>query len=427
MSKIDVYLRSIEKFGATGAVLTSNQAIMLRFPTGDRHATQVTPHDQLVVLVREIAPPAILDQIDRQQPARFAYDSNGIRYAINVVPRAGAWQVGIEGSGAPAPAAPPPAASIRPTAPAAAPTEMLIERGQYDSPAETARPTASGSALLDELTRAARGLRASDLYLVAGAVPLARTGTELAAVGNAIDGDSLSREVGVVAPAAARGQWAEGGVATFAYSDGAGRIRVTLARDHRGPTASFRLLPDAVPFERLGLDLGDWLDRSGLIVIAGGSGAGKTVTLSAIVGALAGRKRQVITLEDPIEIVQTSPLISQREIGTHVASLAVGVATALRENPDAIAIGDGGSPASAAAVFDAVYGGGLVITTVIAPSGSLAVERLVEQSGPDRRELVRAILASSLLGTVLPTPARGGRTFEVNRPPGHREPPGSHK
>ena len=68
MSKLDVYLRSIEQFGAAGAMLTSGQAVTLRFPTGDRHATQVTPHDQLVVLVREVAPPAALDQIDKQPP-----------------------------------------------------------------------------------------------------------------------------------------------------------------------------------------------------------------------------------------------------------------------------------------------------------------------------------------------------------------------
>ena len=43
MARIDVYLRSIERFGAAGAVLTSGQAVTLRFPTGDRHATQVTP------------------------------------------------------------------------------------------------------------------------------------------------------------------------------------------------------------------------------------------------------------------------------------------------------------------------------------------------------------------------------------------------
>ena len=36
MSKLDVYLRSIERFGASGAVLTSDKAVTMRFPTGDR-------------------------------------------------------------------------------------------------------------------------------------------------------------------------------------------------------------------------------------------------------------------------------------------------------------------------------------------------------------------------------------------------------
>lgn len=410
MSKLDVYLRSIEKFGATGAVLTSNQAVMLRFPQGDRHATQVTPHDQLVMMVREVAPPAALDQIDRQRPAQFAYE----RYMIGVQPRPGAWQVSIDAA-APAAAAPPPAAAPRPAAPAAPAGELLIERGQYDAPAET-RPAASGSAMLDELTRNARGSRASDIYLAAGAPPLQRVGTELSALGTAIDGDTLSREVGVVAPASARAAWAENTAATFAYGDGAGRVRVTLSRDHRGPTATLRLLPEVVPIDRLGLDTGDWLERSGLIIIGGGSGAGKTVTLAALIGALASRKRQVIALEDPIEIAQHHALISQREVGTHVASLAAGVASALRENPDAIAIGDVRSAEAANAVIDAALAGTLVLATVVSPSGSLAVERLVEQCGSERREFARAILGQTLLGTIVPVPGRSGRTFEVVRP-----------
>src|SRR5262245_15856952 len=101
MSKLDVYLRSIEKFGAAGAVLTSGQAVTLKFPAGDRQATQVTPHDQLVIMVREIAPPNILDQIDQQRPARFELESAGTRYALTIAPRPGAWSVTIEPAGAP--------------------------------------------------------------------------------------------------------------------------------------------------------------------------------------------------------------------------------------------------------------------------------------------------------------------------------------
>src|SRR4029077_20657628 len=95
MGRIDVYLRSIERFGAAGAVLTSGQAVTLRFPTGDRHATQVTPHDQLVIMVREVAPPAALGAIDKSRPAKFDVESQGTHYSINVLPRQGAWQVEI--------------------------------------------------------------------------------------------------------------------------------------------------------------------------------------------------------------------------------------------------------------------------------------------------------------------------------------------
>src|SRR5689334_11235028 len=104
MAKLDAYLRSIEKFGAAGAVLTSGQAVTLKFPTGDRNATQVTPHDLLVGMVRELAPPAALDAIDANRPARFDIESEGKRYSVSVAPRPGVWQVTL----APAVAAPAP-------------------------------------------------------------------------------------------------------------------------------------------------------------------------------------------------------------------------------------------------------------------------------------------------------------------------------
>src|SRR6478736_4758825 len=110
MARIDVYLRSIERFGAAGAILTSGQAVTLRFPTGDRHATQVTHHDALVALVREIAPPIALDMIDRNQPSSFDIDSNGQSYTLSITPRPGHWQVLIE----PANALPPPPAAAPP-------------------------------------------------------------------------------------------------------------------------------------------------------------------------------------------------------------------------------------------------------------------------------------------------------------------------
>lgn len=430
MAKLDVYLRSIEKFGAAGALLTSNQAVTLRFPTGDRHATQVTPHDQLVVLVREVAPPAVLDQIDKSRAARFEIESAGVRYAIGVTPRPNAWQVSIESipaAGTAAPPPPPPTAAPplppsvrRTTQPAAAipaeAAEMSIERGQYDSGPVSA-PTTSGSAMLDQLTRAARTARASDVYLGAGTPPVQRIAGELASAGGtAVDGDTLSRELGVVAPADARAAWLETGSAMFTYGDGAGRVRVTLARDHRGPIAALRLLPEEAPaLSRLELGAVEpWLSARGLIVVAGPSGAGKTVTLAALVRALGERHRRVVSIEDPIELVHASAWISQRAVGEHTASVSAAVASAMNEGADAIVVGRVASEASARGVVEAVAGGHLVLTTVVSPVAGVALDRMIAHLAADQRELAHGLLFSALLGTIQPNVGRGGaRTFEI--------------
>jgi hypothetical protein len=51
----------------------------------------------------------------------------------------------------------------------------------------------------------------------------------------------------------------------------------------------------------------------------------------------------------------------------------------------------------------------------VAPSGGLAIERLIDRLPADRRELARAVVHATLLGTVCPIPTRTGRTFEVTR------------
>lgn len=431
MTKLDVYLRSIERFGATGAILVSGQPVTLKLPGGDRQAQQVTPHDQLVVLVREVAPPAVLDQIDAQRAARFDVDSEGRRYTLSVTPRPGAWMVAIDQAVA-APAPVMSAAARAPARPAggldgglggggapAGSGEMEIERGQYDAgPVDASAPSvSSGTVLLDSLTTAARASRATDIFLSAGAVPLVRAGGELSAVTErgTIDGDVLSRELGVVAPTDVRAAWSEGGHATFAYGDGAGRVRVVLTRDQRGVGAALRLLHAEPPaLGGLGLDgIARWLDGRGLIVIAGPAGAGKTTVQAAIVRALGERRRLVVSIEDPIEMVQASPSISQRAVREHVATIAEGIAGASHEGVDAISVCAVHTPADALAVLDAVAAGHLVVTTITAPP-RLALERLIAALPAEHRELGRAVFAETLLGTVAPQIGAGGaRTVSV--------------
>jgi twitching motility protein PilT len=426
MAKIDAYLRSIERFGAAGAILTSGQAITLRFPQGDRHATQVTPHDQLVGIVREIAPPAALDAIDKNRPAKFEFDSGGTRYSLDVTPKPGSWQVVIAAATAgasPAPSAATPIAQIARPAPRAATApaaddELAIERGQY-AEAVTTVATASGSALIDGWTTAARSSRATDVLLVVGAGPVARVGGELQPIGDrgSLDAETISRELGIVAPAEARAAWTERGSATFTYSDGMGRVRATLTRDHRGPGASLRLLVGEAPqVERLGIGGGvaGWLQARGLVLVAGPSGAGKTTTIAALVRSIAEAGRRVVTFEDPIEIVHTgTPWVSQRAIGTHVPTVSDGVADAMREAADTIVVGSVTSAESASAVVAAVAGGHLVIAAITTTIAARAADRLVDLLPAERRDLGRATLENSLLGTIAPVVKGAGRTFEV--------------
>jgi len=423
MAKLDAYLRSIEKFGAAGAVLTSGQAVTLRFPSGDRNATQVTPHDLLVGMVRELAPPAALDMIDANRPARFEIDSEGRRYAVSVAPRPGMWQVAIEPAAAPA--APAPSATFRPTPLPAGVTaqvadagDMAIERGQYAEGPAAAAPVASGSVALDQLTRAARSARATDIYLSTGAVPMHRVGGELVQGGaSAMDAETISRELGLVATADARGAWSEVGIGTFTYSDGNGRIRVTLGRDQRGPNAALRLLPEEAPgLDRLNLSkAGEWLGGRGLVLVVGAAGAGKTLALASLVRALGDRGKRVVTIEHPIEMHHNSSSISQRAVGEHVPSVSAGVAAALAENADAIAIGAVASPDAATALVDAVVGGALVLATVSAATASVALERVLGYLDAGQRDLARSVLGDAMLGAVRVSVGRGGvRAYETS-------------
>jgi len=423
MPKLDVYLRSIEKFGASGAVLASGQAVTLRFPTGDRHATQVTPHDQLVLTVREVAPPAMLEQIDKGRPVRFELESAGHRYTVGVAPRSSGWQVTIEAVAAAAVVPPPvPAPRVPAAAPAGVPAEMALERGQYDGESvPTSLPTGTGS-VLDQLTRSARAASATDIYLNAGTVAVQRVAGEVVSAGaGVIDGEVISRELGMVATPEARAAWSGSGTAMFTYGDGIGRVRVTLARDHRGPSAALRMLPDEPPtlaqLKLAGTGIEGWLGRRGLIVIAGPSGSGKTVTLGGLVRALGERRRRVVTVEDPIELVHASAWISQRAVGEHVASVGTAVGCAMNEGADAIVIGRVSSEATARGVVEAVSGGHLVLTTVVAPVAGVALDRMIAHLPADQRELAHGLLFSALLGTIQPVAAKSGeRTFEIVAP-----------
>src|SRR5438045_4154390 len=100
MARIDSYIKSIERFSASGIVLKSNAHILLKFPAGDRHATQTTPHDALQGMVRDVVPSAMRLGLDTGKAVTFEYALDGARYKIGVQPGGAEWTVTIEAAAA---------------------------------------------------------------------------------------------------------------------------------------------------------------------------------------------------------------------------------------------------------------------------------------------------------------------------------------
>jgi twitching motility protein PilT len=389
MARIDAYLRSLEKFGAQALVLTSNQTVTLKFPGGDRHATQVTPHDQLVAMVREVAPPQALDAIDGSRPARFDVTSAGARFVVSVVPRADRWAVQIETTAAPAPVAPVDEAAPPPT------DEMLIERTAHDA-------RGAGRTWLEELVRAARAAGASDLQLVPGSRPLARAGAELVGIGDAaaVDTEQLERELETALPGVLDDSERDPRPRMYVV-DGVARCRVHVFRERHGLGAALRMHPiDPPDARRLGVPEGALAlaaRRRGLVVVASPAGGGRTTTIAAMIDACASRGARVVSIERAIEIVHAHRrgLVSQRVVGEHVGSVGAALEALARDGEDAgvIAAHDLPDAASIGAALELARGGRLVIAGIAAPTAAEAIEHVIAQAGGPR---VAAVLAGAV-------------------------------
>ena len=182
-------------------------------------------------------------------------------------------------------------------------------------------------------------------------------------------------------------------------------VRVRANIFHAGGALSFaiRLLNDVIP-EIEDLDLPPIALQlptypSGLVLITGETGSGKSTTLAAVLNRINHTAcRHIITLEDPIEYIYTSDqcLINQREIGKDTASYADGLRAILREDPDVILIGEMRDLTTIEAALTAAETGHLVFATLHTNSAADAVDRIVSVFPDGRQRQIRTQLAATL-------------------------------
>lgn len=124
------------------------------------------------------------------------------------------------------------------------------------------------------------------------------------------------------------------------------RVRIHAFRARGGSAIALRILSMTAPEGKsLGIPASVWKlteKKSGLVLMAGAAGSGRTTTLAALIQQMTDSSaRTIITLERPVEYLYSSgkSIVLQQEIGKDCMSYADGVRAALRGNADAILIG----------------------------------------------------------------------------------------
>jgi twitching motility protein PilT len=252
-----------------------------------------------------------------------------------------------------------------------------------------------------------RELGASDLHLEGGSPLVVRVRGELQAVGEPIPGAQLTQAGRELLGADAWGEFLARGSADVSLAAGGLRCRISLFRTIRGVALAVRLLSPAVSDLRacnLNPELRRLIDpTTGLVVLCGPTGSGKSTTLAALIEELnATRARNIITLESPLEYLFSNrrSFVRQREIPTHSPSFEQAITDALRENPDVLVIGEMRTPEVIRLTLNAAETGHLVLATMHSASCAEALSRICMSFSAEIQASVRAQLADCLVGVL---------------------------
>lgn len=160
--------------------------------------------------------------------------------------------------------------------------------------------------------------------------------------------------------------------------------RCHFYKTFKGMAIAIRLLPDKIPsLDVLGLPESIKLltdIKSGLIIVSGPTGSGKSTTIASIIDAINQKYNyHIITIEDPIEYTfeDKKSIVSQISLGKNITNFAQGVKASMRENPNVIMIGELRTLEDIKVALFAAESGHLVITTLHADNVTDALDRMI--------------------------------------------------
>jgi twitching motility protein PilT len=201
------------------------------------------------------------------------------------------------------------------------------------------------------------------------------------------------------------------------------RFRVNVHYQRGSVAAAFRAISSIIRgFEELHLPVKvcERLARrpSGLVLLTGPTGMGKSTTLAAIIDLInSERDCHIITVEDPIEYLHPhkKALVEQREVNEDTVSFASALKYVLRQDPDVIMVGEMRDLETISAALTAAETGHLVFSTLHTIDVAQTIDRIIDVFPPHQQEQIRIQLAGVVEGVLCQNllPSATGRGREI--------------
>lgn len=194
----------------------------------------------------------------------------------------------------------------------------------------------------------------------------------------------------------------------FAYEiPDVSRFRLNIYQQRKGISIAIRVVSLTIK-DMTSLGLPEELKlitkaKSGIFLVTGPTGSGKSTTLASIVQYMNKRmKKRIITLEDPIEFVYENILstIEQREIHTTLSTYQYGIRSAMRQDPDVLLVGELRDLETISAALTAAETGHLVLGTLHTTDAPGTIDRIIDAFPTEQQAQVRNQIANLLTGVL---------------------------